>query len=71
MSDSKKRSGISRRDMLKGAAVAGAAALATPLSLTPAEAIPPPGKWDQSVDVVVVGTGYAGLAAAIEAKDAG
>ncbi|MDR2745482.1 MAG: FAD-binding protein, partial [Desulfovibrio sp.] len=71
MSGSKKMSGISRRDVLKGAAVAGAAALAAPLSLTTAEAVPPPGKWDQSVDVVVVGTGYAGLAAAIEAKDAG
>jgi flavocytochrome c len=71
MSDSKKMSGISRRDVLKGAAVAGAAALVTPLSPMPAEAVPPPDKWDQSVDVVVVGTGYAGLAAAIEAKDAG
>ncbi|MDR1490718.1 MAG: flavocytochrome c [Desulfovibrio sp.] len=71
MSDSKKKSGISRRAVLKGAAVTGAAALVTPLSTTTAEAVPPPDKWDQSVDVVVVGTGYAGLSAAVEAKDAG
>ena len=71
MADSKTRHDITRRDVLKGVALTGAAALVTPLSSTTAEAIPPPGKWDQSVDVVVVGTGYAGLAAALEAKEAG
>ncbi|MDR2800600.1 MAG: flavocytochrome c [Desulfovibrio sp.] len=71
MSESKKMSGISRRYVLKGAAVAGAAALVAPLSVKTAEAVPPPDKWDQSVDIVVVGTGYSGLTAAIEAKDAG
>jgi flavocytochrome c len=30
-----------------------------------------PEKWDETVDVVVVGSGFAGLAAAIEAHDAG
>ncbi len=30
-----------------------------------------PKKWDQTVDVVVIGSGFAGLAAAIEAKEAG
>lgn len=29
------------------------------------------GRWDESVDVVVVGYGYAGAVAAIEACDAG
>ena len=31
----------------------------------------PPRKWDQEADIVVVGSGFAGLAAAIEAKQAG
>ena len=30
-----------------------------------------PQKWDEEADVVVVGSGFAGLAAAIEAKEAG
>src|SRR5512135_3560849 len=30
-----------------------------------------PAKWDKEVDVVIVGTGHAGLAAAITAADAG
>jgi len=71
MASSKTTSGIQRRDVLKGVALTGAAALVTPLSSTLAEAVPMPAKWDQSVDVVVVGTGYAGLAAALEAQEAG
>ena len=30
-----------------------------------------PDKWDESADVVIIGSGFAGLAAAIEAKQAG
>jgi len=30
-----------------------------------------PSKWDETVDVVVIGSGFAGLSAAIEAHDAG
>lgn len=30
-----------------------------------------PQKWDETVDVIVVGSGFAGLAAAIEAAQAG
>ena len=29
------------------------------------------GKWDEETDVIIVGSGFAGLAAAIEAKEAG
>ena len=29
-----------------------------------------PAKWDEEVDVIVVGSGFAGLAAAAEAKNA-
>lgn len=31
----------------------------------------PPRKWDEKADVIVIGSGFAGLAAAIEAKEAG
>ena len=40
----------------------------------PAKRVPPrtlPDRWDDSADVVVVGYGYAGAVAAIEAHDAG
>jgi flavocytochrome c len=67
----KKSSGVTRRDVLTGTAVVGAAAVMTSLPFSLAEAIPVPQKWDQSFDVVVIGTGFAGLAAAIEAHDAG
>lgn len=30
-----------------------------------------PAKWDEAVDVVIIGSGFAGLAAAYEAKKAG
>ncbi|MDY7080376.1 MAG: FAD-binding protein [Chloroflexota bacterium] len=66
---------ITRREFIKGAAVttaavAGASALA---GCAPAPAPAPgiPEKWDKEVDVVVVGTGHAGLATAIAAHDAG
>lgn len=56
---------ISRRHLLQGS-VAGAALMAG----MAAEAKPVT-KWDETVDVIVVGSGFAGLAAAIEAKKAG
>src|SRR5260370_42158372 len=40
----------------------------------PAKRVPPrtmPDRWDDSADVVVVGCGYAGAGAGIEAHDAG
>ena len=55
---------ISRRSLIAGS-IAGTAAIAAPAF---AKAAP---KWDETVDVIVVGTGFAGLAAAIEAKKAG
>ena len=66
--------GLTRRGFMKttgGAALAGVAAgslLAGPLKAYGADM---PAKWDEEFDVVVVGSGFAGLAAAIEAKQAG
>jgi len=59
---------------MKKTAVAGAATIATAGVLgspTPAIAAGVPQKWDREVDVVVVGTGYTGLAAGITAMEAG
>ncbi len=66
---------ISRREFIKDAAVASAAvAAAGVLGATTAHAQAPaglPAKWDYEADVVVVGYGGGGIAAAITAVDAG
>ena len=66
---------LTRRNFLKTAgATAAVAGLATSgMALTPwsAEAAALPKKWDETYDVVVIGSGFAGLAAAYEAKKAG
>jgi hypothetical protein len=61
-----------RRHFLQTTGVAAGAALgslALPLTADAAAAAVPK-KWDATTDVVVVGSGFAGLAAAIEARDA-
>lgn len=62
---------LNRRHFL----AAGAAATAGAMLSGPAQAAAPkdpmPAKWDETYDVVVIGSGFAGLAAAIEAKAAG
>jgi urocanate reductase len=70
--------GVSRRSMLKGALALGAVTAAGGLALnmaapSSAEAMikPLPKKWDETYDVVVVGSGFAGLAAAAEAAGGG
>ena len=65
---------LTRRNFLKTTGAAAAAGIvAGGLSLKPsdAEAYPMPKKWDETYDVVVIGSGFAGLAAAYEAKKAG
>ncbi|MDP2852719.1 MAG: flavocytochrome c [Smithellaceae bacterium] len=68
---------LSRRNFLKttGGVAATAAAMVGGLNLLPAKAEAAcdalPKKWDDTYDVVVIGSGFAGLAAAIEAKNAG
>ncbi|MGI6209111.1 MAG: FAD-dependent oxidoreductase [Anaerolineae bacterium] len=59
----------SRRGFLKAAAIAGAGVAASGAFTNVAaqeEQV-----WDQETDIVVVGSGYAGMCAAIEAADAG
>ena len=61
---------VSRRRFLKEAAVA-APAMAAANTLGAQERSTQAPEWDKEADVVVIGTGFAGLSAAITAKDAG
>lgn len=65
--------GITRRRFITGAAaVAAAGALGQEMLFPrPLQAVEVPKKWNRTADVVVIGTGFAGLAAAIEAHNAG
>ncbi|HPW36453.1 MAG TPA: flavocytochrome c [Syntrophorhabdus sp.] len=69
---------VSRRGFLKTGLGLGALATASGLALNltkkgahAAQFKPMPKKWDETYDVVVIGSGFAGLSAAIEAKNAG
>ncbi len=66
---------LSRRNLLKTALAGGAAVVAVPaFNLLPeaqAKQRVMPKKWDEEVDVLVIGSGFAGLAAAAEAAKAG
>ncbi|MCE5274074.1 MAG: FAD-dependent oxidoreductase, partial [Deltaproteobacteria bacterium] len=70
--------GVTRRQVLKGAVTAGIVASAGTLALNltagkadAAEKKMLPKKWDETLDTVVIGSGFAGLAAAAEAAKAG
>jgi len=75
--DGGRKKGLTRRSFLKSAggvaAVAGMAAggVAVAARDGAAAAGSMPRKWNETYDVVVIGSGFAGLAAAIEAKNAG
>lgn len=58
-----------RRDFLKGVAAAGVSAAALPMLVGSARAATT--SWDETWDLVIIGSGFAGLAAAIEAKKLG
>jgi flavocytochrome c len=68
-SDFSKQQNVSRRELLGAGAMAGATlAFGAAAQAAP---VPMPESWDEEVDVIVVGTGFAGLAAAYEATQAG
>ncbi|MDD5169754.1 MAG: flavocytochrome c, partial [Syntrophales bacterium] len=66
---------LTRRNFLKttGSAVAAAGLVTGGLTLgaSKTEAAPLPKKWNETFDIVIIGSGFAGLAAAYEAKKAG
>lgn len=59
---------LNRRSLIKGSVAAGVTALFGTAAQASTKV---PAKWDESHDVVVIGSGFAGLAATIEAKKAG
>lgn len=73
--------GVSRRQFMQGIAVVGAGALATGLvacdngtgedTEKPDDGGTAGITWDRETDVLVIGTGFAGLSCAVEAKNAG
>ena len=79
MSNTKEFNGTSRRSFLTsaGKAIAGGMAVTGLIGAAQGEESKPcmssslPAKWDESYDVVIIGSGFAGLAAAYEAKKAG
>ncbi len=63
-----KKKGLTRREFLRNAAIAGAAVAAgSVIPRSSASAQGAPGRWDKEADVLVIGAGAAGLPAAIEA----
>jgi succinate dehydrogenase/fumarate reductase flavoprotein subunit len=72
MNAKKSKKQFSRRGFLKGAAaIAPGMATASALGAWQQNSTENPSKWDRETDVVVLGTGFAGLSAAITVKDAG
>jgi len=71
MSDRYEKKRLSRRGFLKGAAVGLGALTLSRIGQSEAGAAEPPAKWKREADIVIVGLGVAGLAAAIEAADQG
>ena len=60
---------LSRRGFLGSLAAVGAAGVVSVPAL--AQTVKAPAKWDKTVDFLIVGTGFAGLGAAIEAHEQG
>ncbi|MBU2646290.1 flavocytochrome c [bacterium] len=73
MDQKKKETKLTRRDFMKTTAGATAVVGIAASGLFPAESMAAniPKKWDYNQDVIVIGSGFAGLAAAIEAKNGG
>jgi len=76
--ETEKKGEITRRQLLKGAVTAGIVASAGTLALNltqgeadAAEKKMLPRKWDETLDTVIIGSGFAGLAAAAEAAKGG
>jgi len=68
---SRNRMSVSRRGVLQTGAAFAAGAGALAVTTTAATSAGIPESWDESYDVVVIGSGFAGLSAAYEARMAG
>lgn len=65
------KQGISRRGFMRSAVIGAGALTLTGFGAKSASAAILPKKWDKEADVVIIGCGGSGAAAAIEAHDAG
>ena len=63
--------GLTRRRFIGAMAGFGAGAMVMEVGAREVRAVPPSMKWNREVAVIIVGTGAAGLSAAIEARKAG
>ncbi len=74
-SNEREKKGISRRDFFRGAGLGAAAVAGATLPMLQAQAPQSapaiPQKWDLEADVVIIGSGSAGMPAAIRARDQG
>ena len=71
MSEKRREKELTRRSFMKGATVGAGAMALTAGNMTDAIAATPRQKWDKEADVIVIGFGGTGAAAAIVAHDAG
>ena len=60
---------LSRRSFLGGATLGAAALAGSPLAAFASTKVP--AKWDETTSFLIIGTGFAGLAAALEAHGLG
>src|SRR6185312_3806970 len=65
------RKHVSRRDFVRNTAAAIGATSLAGIGADSADAAQPPRHWDQSADVVIIGSGASGLPASIEAAEHG
>ena len=63
--------GLTRRRFMGAMAGCGAGAMVMEFGAREVRAVPPSMKWNRETAIIIVGTGAAGLSAAIEAKKAG
>ncbi len=70
MDEKEGQKGVTRRGLIKGAAIGAGAIALGGFGIREVKAVPPPRKWDRETDIVIVGSGFAGLAAALTAFDA-
>jgi len=71
MSKQNPKGEITRRGFIKGAALGATALAVSGVAVRESKADTAPKKWDMKSDIVVVGAGFAGLTAAVEAAETG
>ncbi|HPN24782.1 MAG TPA: flavocytochrome c [Syntrophales bacterium] len=71
MDEKEDKKGLTRRGLIKCTAIGAGVIALGGFGIREVKAVPPPKKWDRETDIVIVGSGFSGLAAALVAFDAG